>query len=85
MIGILPGEGEAFAQFYSVFLTQFHWELFSRSNFSHKTRLHVLDAKLSYTVKIFDKTIERIALQKSWRVLYASMVKEEGLVRMVKY
>ncbi len=88
MIGVLPGEGEALAQFDSVFLTQFHWELLSRSNFSHKTRLEsTLEAKLSYTVKIVDETIERIALQKSGRVFYASirsMVKEEGLVR-IKY
>ncbi len=29
MIGVLPGEGEALAQFDSIFLTQFHWEQFS--------------------------------------------------------
>ena len=32
MIGVLPGEGEALAQFNSIFpivLTQFHWEQFS--------------------------------------------------------
>ncbi len=65
VIGGLPGagEGEALAKFDSVFLTQFHWELFSRSNFSHRTRqestseLEVrtykqLQAKLLYTVKI---------------------------------
>ncbi len=27
VIGVLPGEGEALAQFDLVFLTQFHWEL----------------------------------------------------------
>ena len=29
VIGVLPGEGEALAQFDSIFLTQFHWEQLS--------------------------------------------------------
>ncbi len=71
MIGVLPGEGEALAQFDSVFLTQCHWELLSRGNFS---RPWSHEAKLSYTVKIIDGTIERIGLlhvaKKGGRVLY---------------
>ncbi len=57
MIGVLPGEGEALAQFDSVFLTQFHWELLSRGIVSTVESTSEHEANMSYTVKIIDETI----------------------------
>ena len=75
MIGVLPGEGEALAQFDSVFLTQF----FTGSCSVEATSAIEQDkrAHLSYRVKIVDETIERIALQKKGRVLYGQVNKAQ--------
>ena len=70
MIGVLPGEGEALAQFDSVFLTQCHWELLSRGIVSMVESTSEHEAKMSYTVKIIDETIKRI-IKRGEAVSYA--------------